>query len=196
MIAFLKGTLVEKEPTRILVDVAGVGYEVAIPLSSYDRLPAPGETVHVTTHFYVREDSQQLFGFSSSDERELFLLLLGVSGIGPKIALSALSGLSLPELKAAIVEGAHRRLASIKGIGKKMAERIVIELRDRISAGEAMEAFNQAGQPDHRLRDATNALVALGYKQLESHKMIKQILKEQPDVDSTEDLIKAALGRS
>ncbi len=195
MIAYLKGTLAEKHPTRVVMDVGGVGYEVLIPLSSYDRLPSVDEPCHILTYDYVREDTRQLFGFMTEAERRMFELLMGTSGIGPKLALAALSGLTVRELKVAIVEGDVKRLSSVSGIGKKMAERMVVELRDKLSEGEAMEAIAGAGEPtesDTRLRDAVLALVALGYKQEHARKMVRNAVGTgvPPSVD---EIIRMAL---
>lgn len=195
MIAYIKGTLAEKQPTRVVVDVGGVGYEVFIPLSSYDRLPPVGEPCRVLTYDYVREDTRQLFGFMAEAERRMFVLLMSISGIGPRLALAALSGLTVRELKVGIVQGDVKRLSSISGIGKKMAERMVVELRDKVGEGEAMEAVSGAGvatQEDARLRDAALALVALGYKQEQARKMVgKAVGKgESPGVD---EIIRTAL---
>lgn len=199
MITFLKGLLVDKQPMRVELEVQGVGYEVHIPLSSYDRLPARGEPCRLLTHDHVREDQHILFGFFSDGERRLFTLLLGVSGIGPKLALSALSGLSVRELKQAILEGDIKRLSSISGIGRKTAERLVVELRDKFSQGEALEAMSGSGgegEPgDMRLRDAVLALVSLGYKDEEARKMIGAVAKQVGAEASVEELIRKALSR-
>jgi len=196
MITYLDGTIAEKQPTRVVLDVQGVGYEVFIPLCTYDQLPSTGERCKVLTHDHVREDTRQLFGFMTGDERDTFRMLLGISGIGPKIALSALSGLSARELKAAVVEGDVKRLSSISGVGKRTAERMVVELRSRIKPGEALEAVagGDAGSPDNiRLRDTVLALIALGYQQDAARKMATQALKGGDDL-GVEDLIKRALG--
>lgn len=199
MICFLDGILVEKHPTRAVLNVGGVGYDVLIPLSSYDRLPAPGERCLVLTHDHVREDDHQLFGFATEAERRVFVLLMTVSGIGPKLALSALSGMSARELKAAIVEGDAKRLSSISGIGKKTAERMIVELRDKIGAGEALEAT--AGAPealpeDLKLRDAVLALIALGYKRADAEKMVLDVAKAPGAGEhSVEDIIRKSLAR-
>ncbi len=197
MITFLRGTLVEKQPARAVIDVGGVGYDVLIPLSSYDRLPATGEAVRILTHDYVREDARLLYGFMSAAEREMFLLLIGTTGIGPKLALSALSGLTVRELKAAVVEGDVKRLSCISGVGKKMAERLVVELRHKISDAEALEAV--AGADDDTgnilLRDAMLALITLGYKQDEARKMVRRVAEQHPDSASVEDIVKRAVAR-
>jgi Holliday junction DNA helicase RuvA len=196
MITFLRGNIVEKQPTRIVLDVGGVGYEVMIPLSSYDRLPLIGESCYILTVDHVREDVHQLFGFMTESERDMFGLLRGITGIGPKLALSALSGLSVRDIKAAVVEGDIKRVSSISGVGKKMAERIVVELRHKISAGEALEAVAGAdgvGRP--HLRDSILALAALGYKQEKAREMVRKVMEVHPDVESVESVIKLALAK-
>ncbi len=199
MICFLDGILVEKQPTRAVLNVGGVGYEVSIPLSSYDRLPAANERCLVLTYDHVREDDHQLFGFATESERRMFVLLLSVSGIGPKLALSALSGLSSRELKAAIVDGDAKRLSSISGIGKKTAERMIVDLRDKIGAGEALEATAGARDElpaDLKLRDAVLALIALGYKRADAEKMVLEVAKGAGAGEhSVEDIIRKSLAR-
>jgi len=200
MITFLQGRLVDKQPTHAVVDVGGVGYEVVIPLSSYDRLPAAGESCRILTHDYVREDSHQLFGFMTEAERSLFALLMTVNGIGPKLALCALSGLSVRDLKGAIAAGDTRRLSSVSGIGKKIAERMVVDLRDKISKGEALEAVagvQEMSAADLKLRDAILALISLGYKQAEARKMVEGVAKRAEFGGlSLEDVVRKALGGS
>jgi Holliday junction DNA helicase RuvA len=196
MIAFVDGMLVEKQPTHVVLDVAGVGYEVHIPLSSYDRLPAVGARTRLLTHHHVREDAQLLYGFATEGERRMFRLLLDVSGIGPKLALSALSGLSVRELKAAIVTNDIKRLSGVSGIGRKTAERISMELRDKLSEGEALEALagpEDLTDGDLRLRDAIAALVSLGYKQEDARKQVLAARKALPADAGVEALIKKAL---
>ena len=196
MITFLRGTLVEKQPTRAVLDVGGVGYEVMIPLSSYDRLPLTGESCYILTVDHVREDAHLLFGFMSDDEREMFGTLTGVSGIGPKLALSALSGLTVRDIKAAVVEGDIKRISSISGVGKKMAERIIVELRHRISAGDALEAVaGRSGETNDELRDAMLALVALGYKADDAQKMVTKVIGVHPEANTVETIIKFALSK-
>lgn len=195
MITFLRGNLVEKEPTRIVLDVGGIGYELSIPLSSYDRLDTIGNPCFIHTFFHVREDRQQLFGFMTELERDMFKLLCGISGIGPKLALSALSGLSVRDIKSAVFEGDVKRISSISGIGKKMAERIVIELRDKISFGDAMEAVSGTDDKKPFLRDAILALVALGYKQDKARDMITKVTAGTAKFSSVEEVIKLALAK-
>ena len=138
MIVFLDGVLEEKEPTRVVVAVGGVGYEASIPLSSYDRLPAVGQRVRLLTVPVIREDAHLLFGFMTDEERALFLQLTSVNGIGPKLGLAVLSGLSVRDLKAAIAAGDVKRLSGISGIGKKTAERLILEMRDKLGKGDLM----------------------------------------------------------
>jgi len=199
MITFLRGMLVEKQPTQVVLDVGGVGYEVAIPLSSYDRLPTAGQEMRILTVDHVREDAHLLYGFMTEAERALFGQLTAITGIGPKLALSALSGLSVRDMKAAVVEGDIKRISSISGVGKKMAERIVVELRHKLSAAESLEAVagadDEASGGSGALRDALMALVALGYKQEDARKMIMRVQKEQPDVNDVERIIKIALSK-
>src|SRR3989449_6761165 len=141
MIPFLDGKLASALPTQAIIDVGGIGYEVFIPLSSYDKLPAPGQPVRVLTHLHVREDAHVLYGFMSAAERDLFRLLVNnVSGIGPKLALAVLSGMSVTNFKSAVVNSDVAALAKISGLGKKTAERIVLELKDKLGVPAAWEA--------------------------------------------------------
>jgi len=198
MITFLRGELVEKQPMRAVLDVGGVGYEVMLPLSSFDRLPKVGEACRLLTVDYVREDLHQLFGFMTAAEREMFGLLTGITGIGPKLALSALSGLSVRDIKAAVVAGDVRRLSAISGVGKKMAERMVVELRHKISAGDALDAIAGAadgGESRAELRDAMLALIALGYKQDDAHKMVMRVTTAHPEATDVETIIKFSLSK-
>ncbi len=196
MITFLEGELIEKQPARVVLNVGGIGYEVAIPLSSYDRLPAVNAVCRLLTHFHVREDAHTLFGFMTTAEREMFEMLLTISGVGPRIALSALSGLSVREIKSAVIEGDVKRLSSISGVGRKMAERIVVDLRHKLSAGEALEATTGAVEGevgDTRIRDAVLALISLGYKQADAQKMVRRMIDRVRKEDSVEDIVRQAL---
>lgn len=195
MITFLEGLLDEKQPARIVMNVGGVGYEVFIPLSSYDRLPPEGGTCRILTYHHITDADQRLFGFSTDEERDMFTRLLTISGIGPKLAISALSGLPVRELKNALINGDVKRIASISGIGKKTAERIIVELRDRFSKGEQLDAL-AGGEGDHsdgRLRDAALALGALGYKLDDAQKMIKGLSGKLTPETTIEELIRLAL---
>lgn len=198
MISFLEGILAEKHPTRVVLDVHGVGYEVFIPLSSYDRLPLLNQSCRILTHQYVREDDLRLFGFVTEAERKMFLLLMGVNGIGPKTAISTLSGMTVRELRKSIVDGDVKRLSSISGIGRKTAERMVVELKDKMDVGDVLEAAaggSEATQADSAMRDAALALVALGYKQEQATKMVVEVLQRSGAASlSVEEIIKKALG--
>lgn len=200
MITFLEGQLEESLPTQIVVNVHGVGYEVLIPLSSYDKLPPPGKPVKILTHLQVREDAHILYGFLSAAERDLFRLLLNhVSGIGPKLALAVLSGMSIGGFKAAVVNSEVSAISKISGIGKKTAERIVLELKDKLgiaAAWEAASAEHAPSEEDLRVTDAVLALISLGYKQVEAHKAVKKALAEAGTAGaalSVEELVRQGL---
>ncbi len=197
MISFLHGKLVEALPTQVIVDVQGVGYEVLIPLSSYDKLPQPGQEVRLLTHLAVREDAHTLYGFMTTAERELFRLLVNtVSGIGPKIALNILSGISVTAFRGAVANSDIKALSSISGVGKKTAERIVVELKDKIGTAGAWEAASaQRGlsAQDQKLNDAVLALIALGFKQLEAHDAVRQAQAVLGPQATIEDLVRACL---
>ncbi len=198
MIVFLEGTLVEKQPARIVLDVGGVGYEVTIPLSSYEKLPDENAKCRVLIHDHIREDSHDLFGFFTDGERRMFTLLLGISGVGPKTAIAALSGLSVRDITAAIAQGDVKRLSSISGIGKKTAERIVVELKDKLSAGESMAALSGSGEavPEEQgIHDAVLALISLGYKQADAIKMARTAVEKLGDKPKTEAILRFALAR-
>ncbi|HEV2454412.1 MAG TPA: Holliday junction branch migration protein RuvA, partial [Verrucomicrobiae bacterium] len=177
MITFLHGKLIEALPTQAVVDVHGIGYEVLIPLSSFDKLPAPGGEIRLLTQLVIREDAHTLYGFMSAAERELFRLLINtVSGIGPKIALNILSGISVTAFRGAVANSDVKSLSQISGVGKKTAERIVVELRDKIGAAGAWEAASaqRALSPeDQKINDAVLALMALGFKQIEAHDAVR-----------------------
>ena len=199
MITFLHGKLVEILPTQVVVDVQGVGYEILIPLSSYDKLPQPGQEVRILTHLAIREDAHILYGFMSAHERELFRMLIHtVSGIGPKIALNILSGMNVVAFRGAVANGDVKALSQISGVGKKTAERIVVELKDKVGAAGAWEATSakRALSPvDQKINDAILALIALGFKQVEAHDAVRAALdKLGPDV-GPDELVRASLRR-
>jgi len=200
MIAFLRGKLMEALPTQVIVDVQGVGYEVLIPLSSYDKLPAPGSEVTLLTHLAIREDAHVLYGFLSPAERDLFRLLINtVSGIGPKIALNVLSGMTPVAFRGAVSNGDVRALSRLPGVGKKTAERIVVELRDKvgaIGAWEAASAGRALSQEDQKVNDAVLALMALGFKQVEAHDAVRGAMAVLGTACSVEDLVRACLKKS
>src|SRR5438067_7986900 len=180
MITFLEGTLAEALPTHVVVAVHGVGYQAQIPLSSFDKLPPPGSPIKLLTHLQVREDAHVLFGFMSAEERDLFRLLVNnISGIGPKLALAVLSGMTVTNFKNAVVNESVDLLAKVKGVGKKTAERIVLELKDKVgvaAAWEAASAEHAPGAEATQVNDAVLALISLGYKQVDAHKAVKQAL--------------------
>jgi Holliday junction DNA helicase RuvA len=197
MITFLRGRLVEALPTQATVDVGGVGYEVLLPLSSFDKLPATGAEVHLLTHLAVREDAHLLYGFMSSQERDLFRLLIHtVSGIGPKIALNVLSGMNVAALRGAVANGDVKALAQISGVGKKTAERIVVELKDKIGAAGAWEASSAQralSETEQRLNDTALALVALGFKQPDAHEAARAAQAVLGPKATAEELVRAGL---
>ena len=200
MITFLEGSLAEALPTQIVVNVHGVGYEVLIPLSSFDKLPPQGQPIKVLTHLQVREDAHILYGFMSHAERDLFRLLVQhVSGIGPKLAMAVLAGMTVSNFKAAVVNSDTGLIAKISGIGKKTAERIVLELKDKVGIAAAWEAASAQHAPsaqDVKVNDAVLALIALQYKQVDAHKAVKQALVGYGTAGvtaSVEDLVRQAL---
>lgn len=197
MITFLEGTLVEALPTQVVVAVHGVGYHVNIPLSSYDKLPPVGQPIKILTHLAIREDAHVLYGFMTSAERDLYrLLVANVSGIGPKTALDVLSGMSVTNFKSAVVNGEAGLLAKIKGIGKKSAERIIVELKDKVGIAAAWEAASAGHAPtphEVQINDAVLALIALGYKQVDAHKAVKQVWEKGGSTQTSEDLVRNSL---
>ena len=196
MIAYLKGILDSKSPATAVVECGGVGYECFIPLSTYDRLPATGAEVRLLTSHVVREDAQMLYGFATEDEKKTFELVTSVSGVGPKLALAVLSGLTVGELQLAIAEGNSKRLATVKGIGKKTAERIVVELKDKVNPIEALANGKVAEGDAARgtaLRDAMLALTALGFSEDTARQQVQRVMEADPSISDTETLIRRAL---
>jgi Holliday junction DNA helicase RuvA len=197
MITFLQGKLVEALPTQVVVEVNGIGYEVLIPLSSFDKIPAPGQPVKLLTQLIVREDAHILYGFATAVERDLFRLLINnVSGIGPKTALNILSGMNAVVFRGAVANGDVKSLSHISGVGKKTAERIVVELRDKIGAAGALEAASakHALSPDdQKTNDATLALMALGFKQVDAHDAVRAAQTMLGAQASVEQLVRACL---
>ncbi len=199
MITFLDGKLVSALPTQATVDVNGVGYEVFIPLSSYDKLPTVGQAIRILTHLAVREDAHILYGFMTVPERDLFRLLVNnVSGIGPKLALAVLSGMSVSNFKTAVVNSDIAAISNISGLGKKTAERIVLELKDKLGVAAAWEAATAAHAPtpeQEQANEAVLALIALGYKEVDAHKAVRN-LQTQGQAKSAEELVKLALKKT
>ncbi len=197
MITYLHGKLVDALPTQVTVDVQGIGYEALIPLSSYDKLPKPGQEVKLLTHLVVREDAHVLYGFMSVEERELFRLLINtVSGIGPKIALNVLSGMNPTAFRGAVANGDVRALSQISGVGKKTAERIVVELRDKFGAPGAWEASSAKhglSPEEQKINDAVLALIALDYKQVEAHELVRAAAAALGPRATLEELVRSSL---
>jgi holliday junction DNA helicase RuvA len=197
MITFLKGTLVESLPTQITVDVRGVGYELLIPLSSYDKLPQAGGEVRILTHLVIREDAHTLYGFMTNTERDLFRLLINtVSGIGPKLALNILSGMNATAFRGAVANGDVKALSQISGVGKKTAERIIVELRDKVGAvgaWEAASAQHALSAEEQKINDAVLALAALGYKPVDAHDAVRGAAAMLGSAATLEQLVRAAL---
>lgn len=197
MIGFLRGVLVSKKAPSLLLDVHGVGYEIDAPMSTFFKLPAVGEAVSLHTHMAVREDAHTLYGFLSESERALFRSLIKVSGVGAKLALGILSGLSVDEFHRCIQAGNSALLVKLPGIGKKTAERLVIEMRDRlpetegatVTVGGAVFTANEASP----VADAVSALIALGFRPMDANAMVRTLPAEGK---SSEDLIRLALQSS
>lgn len=195
MIAQLSGKLIHKSPEYSIIDVNGVGYRVFTPFSTFYELPDIENQVTLHTYTNVREDALQLFGFLTTDEKEIFQLLISVSGIGPKLAVNILSGITPEELKGALLSGNLVRLTAIPGIGKKTAERMVLELRDKVLKLHKEKPGVQAKPvltSDEVLEDAISALVNLGYKRPQAEGALEKVKKENPDSD-IEKMIKGAL---
>jgi len=203
VIGRLNGIVAEKQPPLLVLEVGGVGYEVQMPMTSFYQMPAVGEQVIIHTHFVVREDAQLLYGFAQKIERELFRQIIKANGVGPKLGLAILSGLSAPEFVQLVINGDASALVKLPGIGLKTAERLIIDLKDRLK-NFTLTQQNELGDltlPNEALgstfvdaidveQDAIDALLALGYKQVQATKVIKRV--KLPEMDS-EALIKAAL---
>lgn len=185
MIARIKGEVWGALPGRIVVGAGGVGYQVLVPVSTYDRLnPLEGEAIDLKTYQHVRENSLTLYGFANDEERDVFLLLIDrVSGIGPAIAMAVLSGLEVKMFKQAVVNGDAAGLSAVKGIGKKTAERIILELKDKVGV---VQTWEETGDRTDAARDAEMALIALGFKQADARKSVDRALKANPGAESAE----------
>ena len=196
MISFLDGELVEALPTQVVISVQGVGYLVQIPLSSFEHLPAVGARLRLLTYFVVREDAHLLFGFLTAAERDLFRLLVQhVTGVGPKLALAVLSGMSVGQFKAAVVNGDTNVLSKVSGLGKKTAERIILELKDKVGVAAAWELAASGRNDQHaKVNDAVLALLSLGFKQVEAQKTVREIFsRAKTEEIDTEELVRRAL---
>ena len=194
MIGRITGKLISKQPPQLLVDVMGVGYEVEAPMSTFYKLPSVGEMVMLLTHLTVREDAHLLFGFATASEKELFRDLIKISGVGPKLALSILSGVNADDFWGMVRAGDTARLTKIPGVGKKTAERLVIEMRDKAGAAESLGIPSTAlGAAAGPLQEARAALNALGYKPAEIQRFTEAVYK---DGMTTEQIIQEALKRA
>ncbi|HPI26982.1 MAG TPA: Holliday junction branch migration protein RuvA [Candidatus Marinimicrobia bacterium] len=196
MFAYISGKLFQKEPTSVIIDVNGIGYQINIPLSTYSALPATGQNAKLLTYYHVREDIQALYGFATPEEKELFLLLISVSGIGPKIAMTILSGTSPEQFRRRILDGDVESLTLIPGIGLKTARRIIVELGEKIGqtsevvSGElATVTLGATGE------EALRALISLGYRRAEALNALRKAVKELGDSAPVEKYIKAALNQ-
>lgn len=198
MYAYISGMLAEKRPTEAVLDVNGIGYRLHIPTSTFETLPAIGKNARLFTFHHVREDAVQLFGFSSNSERTVFQLMLAVSGIGPKLALAALSSMRPAELRDHVVHGETAVLTNIPGVGRKTAERLIVELRDRFADLEPLEddaapSALDAGDRRAARSDAMAALESLGFSRAAAEKSIRKILKDRTEPMAAEELIRLVL---
>jgi holliday junction DNA helicase RuvA len=189
MIGSLRGRILSKTPPQLMIDVSGVGYELEAPMSTFFHLPAVGQEVSLLTHLVVREDAQNLYGFATQEERRLFRNLLKVSGVGPKIALALLSGISVEAFAQSIVNEDVATLIRVPGIGRKTAERLFVEMRDRV-ANLTVEAGAARGVSTSPESEALGALLVLGYKPAEAARLLKAV---EPGTYTTEELIRRAL---
>ncbi len=189
MIGLIRGLLVERAPGQVLVDVAGVGYEIDIPVSTFNALPQAQQTVQLFTHLAVREDAQQLFGFASVEDRDLFRALIRVNGVGPRLALTILSGMDASALAQCVHGNDVKALTGLPGVGKKTAERLIIDLRDRLPEADVSETTATAARGDH-FADAETALIGLGFKPQEAARALACVEDSSADVET---LIKLAL---
>jgi len=197
MIAYVSGKLIDKKPTEVIVDVQGLGYHLYIPTSTYELLPEIGSATKLYSHHYVREDAALLFGFASGAERALFEVMLGVSGIGPKLALAALSAMSPADLRDSILEGDAGLLTRIPGVGRKTAERLIVELRDRVARVELGGGGSLPGHvpdaPAAARGDALSALETLGLSRAAAEKALRKVLRQHPGLQSADELVRLAL---
>ena len=194
MIAYLKGTLIRKSPISVIVDVQGVGYETFIPLSTYYELPDTGKTVAFKIHAHIREDTFKLFGFLTEGEKKIFETLISVNKVGPKMALTILSGLSASALLAAVSHNDVDRLSSIPGVGRKTAERLILELKDKLENVQAQEGIASIPSSSNgMIDDALSALMNLGYKRPQADTALKKASANAGSGATLEQLIKESL---
>ncbi|HTD11470.1 MAG TPA: Holliday junction branch migration protein RuvA [Steroidobacteraceae bacterium] len=190
MIGAVRGRIVAKSPPQLTVEVGGLGYELEAPMSTFFHLPAVGAEVHLLTHLVVREDAHVLYGFATEDERRLFRSLIRVSGVGPKIALALLSGISVSAFAQCVRNEDVSALTHVPGVGRKTAERLIIEMRDRLTPPTGGTAASPAPAGNSAASEAYGALVALGYRPAEADRLLKAV---GPGTHSTEELIRRAL---
>lgn len=197
MIGQIRGILVEKKPPEILVDVGGISYELQIPMSTAYQLPEVGSELRLHTHFVVREDAQLLYGFYDLKDKTLFRALIRVNGVGPKMALAILSGMAADEFARTVRENDVSAMTRMPGIGKKTAERLIVEMRDRLTEWDeagATSALPGATQSTSAMgKEAETALLALGYKPQQAARAVAMVLKSEPEVPDSESLIRLAL---
>ena len=194
--AYVSGTLADKKPTEAVIEAGGIGYRLLIPASSYEKLPAVGKEAKLVTTFVVRDDALTLYGFASEPERTAFETLTAVSGVGPKLALAALSAMSPSELRDTVVGGDAAMLTRVPGIGKRTAERLIVELRDKFAGMDGLEpggALGGDGAASEARADARSGLEALGLSRAEAEKRLRKVLRAHPGTQSAEDLIRLAL---
>jgi len=196
MITSIRGKLIQKNPTSVVIELNGVGFDISIPTSTYKALADKGETVSLLTHLYVKEDALRLFGFVTEDERELFRHLLSVSGVGPRLALTILSGVAFAELYKLISDGNESALTKIPGIGKKTAQRLIVDLKDKVAVKAKEIAVSPtfiSKVPSEVVNETILALISLGYKQPAAEKAVAKAAPSAEESVSVEELITAAL---
>ncbi|WP_022834503.1 Holliday junction branch migration protein RuvA [Salisaeta longa] len=197
MIAYVAGTLVERAPDAVVVDVHGIGYRVLVPTSTFEELPPVGNDVKLHTYHYVREDNVALYGFATTAERTVFETMLGVSRVGPKLALSALSALTPAQLRDHVMEGDTSRLTDISGVGRKTADRLIVELRDRLADLDVFDgAAPISGGSESRAAaraDALAALESLGLSRADAERALREVLRDHAGVQSADELVRLAL---
>lgn len=198
MISHVRGKLISKKTTEVVIETFGVGYRIFVPASTFSKLPDPGNETLLFTHHYVREDTSALYGFETEASRTVFEIMIGVSGIGPKLALAVLSAMNPAELQGAIVSEDDSMLTRIPGVGKKTAQRMVIELRDKLITFDAGgRKTSDSGEDRTEMTvDAIGALITLGMSRIAAEKKIRSVLKSNPDISSAEDLTRLALRSS
>ena len=195
MIGQIKGRLIGKNAPEILVEVGGITYEILVPMSTLYQLPDLDGMVHLYTHFSVREDAQILYGFFDAESKRMFRSLVRVNGVGPKLALGILSGMSVDEFVQTVKSNDSDSLVKMPGVGKKTAERLIIEMRDKLSEWDSTDASSNLSLASNStfIKDAEIAMVSLGYKPQQASRAISQVLKNNPEIDDSEELIRFSL---